>query len=100
MTDAPLPKFTIEELLREAVEAAPVNERCAFTTRELASLWGYGALESARKQMDYLAEEKGWKFLATRKSFINRVGELTSTHAYVVVPPGGGESDDTLKEVP
>lgn len=88
MNRGPLPKFTIEELLREAVEAVPADERCVFTTRELARLWGYSSLDSARKQMNYL-QARGWKFIATRKEFINRAKALTSTSAYIVVPPGG-----------
>jgi len=93
--EAPLPKFTIEELLREAVEAAPTDERCAFTTRELAKLWDYKSLESVRRQMTFLEENKGWGFVATRKSFVNRADDLTSKSAYIVVPPNGeGNSKD------
>jgi len=86
---APLPKFTIEELLREAVEAAPPDKRCVFTSRDLAKLWGYRALDSARKQMRFLEEEKGWKFIATQKSIVNIAGMLTFTNAYIVIPPAG-----------
>jgi len=90
----PLPKFTIEELLREAVEAVSTDERCVFTTRELAELWDYVGLNSARRQMDFLENEKGWKFLATRKGIVNRANNLTSTSAYVVVPPNGKLPDE------
>jgi len=93
---APLPRFTLEELLRAAVEAMPVDRRCVFTSRELAGLWGYRVLDSARRQMDAL-EERGWKFVATRKDIVNRAGDLTTTSAYVVVPPGD-EGDDNVQE--
>ena len=90
--DKPTPRFTMEELLREAVEAAPTDERCIFTTRELAKLWGYATQGSARRQMDLLMEN-GWKFPATRKSIVSRTGDLTSTHAYAVVPPEGSKGE-------
>ena len=85
----PLPKFTIEELLREAIEAAPLDERCVFTSRDLAKLWGYRSLDSARRQMRFLEEEKGWRFVATQKMIVNITGAMTSTNAYIVIPPAG-----------
>ncbi len=91
---APIPRFTMEELLREAVEAVPTDGRCIFTTRELAKLWGYTTQNSARRQMDLLTD-KGWKFPATRKSILTRTGDLTSTHAYAVVPPESGNGETT-----
>lgn len=95
MIEAPLPTFTIEELLREAVESAPTDERCAFTTRELAKLWDYKSLESVRRQMTFLEENKGWRFVATRKSFVNRADDLTSKSAYIVVPPNGNGEENS-----
>ena len=95
MSDAPLPRFTIEELLREAVEAVPTDERCVFTSRDLADLWGYRSLESARRQMPYL-EEMGWKFITTRKVIINRAGTLTPISAYIVIPPKAENRSDKV----
>ena len=92
MSEGPLPRFTIEELLREAVEAVPTDERCVFTTKELAELWGYESQKGTRGQMDKL-QEIGWQFLATRKSFVNRAGILTTTFAYIVIPPSTGSID-------
>jgi len=100
MSDAPLPRFTIEELLREAVEAVPTDERCVFTSRDLANLWGYRSLESARRQMPYL-EEVGWKFITTQKVIISRAGILTPINAYIVIPPitsGGKDITDAARD--
>lgn len=85
----PVPNFTIEELLRKAVEATPEGEPSVFTTRELARLWGYTMQRSARRRMDKLEEDRGWKFVATRKSIVNRAGSLTTAPAYEAIPPQG-----------
>ena len=92
MSEAPLPRFTIEDLLRDAVEAMSPDERCVFTTRELARLWKYESLSSVRRQMDKLTV-LGWVFTATRKPIVSRAGVLTSTIAYAVVPPSTDSTD-------
>ena len=86
---APLPRFTIEELLRSAIDAVEADQQCVFTTRELKDLWGYRSMETARRVSRFLEEERGWKFTATTKEFVNRVGVLTTMRAYIVIPPEG-----------
>jgi len=90
----PLPRFTIEELLRNAVDAIEADRQCVFTTRELKDLWGYRSMETARRISRFLEEERGWRFTATTKEFVNRAGVLTTTRAYIVIPPEGREVEE------
>ena len=92
ISDLPLPRFTIEELLREAVEATPTDERCVFTMKELAALWGCRSLRTARSQQDVL-KESGWRFEPTMKQAVNRAGILTQVIAYIVMPPDSYTDD-------
>lgn len=97
MVSGPVPKFTIEELLRSAVEAVPKTEEGVFTTRELAGIFEVMTLDTARKYMSKL-QDRGWRFLSTRKGIVNRAGASTSVPAYTVIPPSRDEEMDGDRE--
>jgi hypothetical protein len=89
---APTPRFTIEDLLRKAVEAVSFDEQGAFTMREMADLWGCSSLKTARVQQDIL-KKRGWRFEPTRKPVVNRAGIINQAIAYIVIPPERREGD-------
>jgi len=86
MTEKPIPKFTIAELLRDVAGKATAEQPTLFTAAELCPIFGVARARTAVQLLKELGSS-GWTVIPGRKPIVDFAGRHTSTVAYQIIPP-------------